>query len=111
MTRLPQETVEAHYSEHASKPFFGELCGFMTGGPVVLMAVEGPRAITVTRKLVGATAGFDAEPGTIRGDFSLSKQSNLIHASDSPESSERELALFFSPSHLVEHSKPDENWW
>ena len=108
---LPQATVESHYSEHASKPFFGELCGFMTSGPVVLLAIEGPRAISVTRKLVGKTAGFEAEPGTIRGDYGLSNQANLIHASDSPESAERELALFFSGATFPDYSTSREKWW
>lgn len=108
---IPRETIEQHYSEHAERPFFGELCGFMTSGPVLLMAVEGPQAISVTRKLVGSTAGYEAEPGTVRGDFGVSKQANLIHASDSAESAARELELFFGGSAFVSYETPRETWW
>ncbi|MEM7235885.1 MAG: nucleoside-diphosphate kinase, partial [Planctomycetota bacterium] len=111
LKHLDSATVETHYGEHSSKPFFGELCGFMTGGPVVIAAFEGPHAISVTRKLVGATKGYEADPGTIRGDYGLSNQSNLIHASDSPESAERELKLFFPNADFVEFTSPDEKWW
>ena len=111
LQRLPEELVERHYAEHRAKPFFGDLCSFMTSGPVVLMVVDGPRAISVTRKLVGSTKGYEAEPGTIRGDFGLSNQSNLVHASDSPESADRELALFFPGGAIVEHARSVERWW
>ncbi|HLU50352.1 MAG TPA: nucleoside-diphosphate kinase [Planctomycetota bacterium] len=108
---LSRQVVEKHYEEHAAKPFFRDLCDFMTQGPVCVLAIEGPHAIAVARKLVGKTAGFEAEPGTIRGDFGLSNQSNLIHASDSPTSAARELELFFEPSELVSHKLPAETWW
>lgn len=111
LERLEAATVEKHYEEHASRPFYRDLCAFMTSGPVCVLVVEGPRAIAVTRKLVGKTAGYDAEPGTIRGDFGLSNQSNLIHASDSPESARRELELFFSVEEIVSLSLPGEAWW
>lgn len=111
LTSLPRATVEKHYAEHAARPFFGELCGFMTQGPVVLMALRGPHAISVTRALLGSTKGFEANPGTIRGDFGLSNQANLVHASDSPESAERELALFFPDGGLIEGATPRSKWW
>ena len=94
-TTIPTATAEKHYAEHAAKPFFKELVTFMTGGPVVLMAIEGNEAITVMRTLIGKTKFVEAIPGTIRGDFAFSIAENLVHGSDSPESAKREVALFF----------------
>ncbi|NDU74384.1 nucleoside-diphosphate kinase [Actinomadura sp. DSM 109109] len=92
---LDRETAEAHYGEHASKPFFGELVEFITGGPLVAMVVEGPRAIEAFRSLAGATDPVKAAPGTIRGDFALEIGENIVHGSDSTDSAEREIKLFF----------------
>lgn len=92
---IPRETAETHYGEHKGKPFYDDLVGFITGGPVVVMALEGPEAIKMARKLMGATKFTDAEPGTIRGDFAHDLTANLVHGSDSPESAQRELKLFF----------------
>lgn len=86
---------EKHYAEHQGKPFFGGLIDFITGGPVVVGVLQGNEAITVVRTMLGATNGTAAAPGTVRGDFSISKQNNLIHGSDSPESADREIALWF----------------
>ena len=110
LRRLTRETIEKHYSEHREKPFFPSLVEFMTSSPVVIMALEGPRAIAVSRKLIGSTRCFEAEPGTIRGDLGLSGQFNLVHGSDSPESAERELALFFDAGELESYGLPDEKW-
>ncbi|MFI0374164.1 nucleoside-diphosphate kinase [Actinomadura sp. 1N219] len=92
---LARETAEAHYEEHASKPFFGELVEFITGGPLVAMVVEGPRAIEAFRGLAGATDPVSATPGTIRGDLALEIGENIVHGSDSTYSADREIKLFF----------------
>ena len=92
---LTREVAEDHYAEHRERPFFGELVEFITGGPLVAMVVEGPRAIEAFRALAGATDPVKAAPGTIRGDFALEIGENIVHGSDSPESAEREIKLFF----------------
>ncbi|MBA3611093.1 MAG: nucleoside-diphosphate kinase [Rubrobacter sp.] len=92
---VSRELAEQHYAEHVDKPFFEELVEFITATPVVAMRVEGESAIKVMRNLVGATNPAEAAPGTIRGDLALSLPDNLVHGSDSPESAERELKLFF----------------
>jgi nucleoside-diphosphate kinase len=89
------ETADRHYADHVEKPWYPPLREFMTSGPLVAAVLEGDEAISVVRTLVGATDGRTAAAGTIRGDFSLSNRENLVHASDSPESSERERAIFF----------------
>jgi len=90
-----RELAKEHYAEHREKPFFDELVDFITATPVVAMRVRGEGAIRVMRSLVGATNPAEAAPGTIRGDFALSMPDNLVHGSDSPESAQRELGLFF----------------
>ena len=92
---LTAEVAEEHYAEHRERPFFGSLVEFITGGPLLALAVEGPRAIEAFRALAGATDPVKAVPGTIRGDFALEVQNNIVHGSDSPESAAREIALFF----------------
>ena len=92
---VSRELAEEHYEEHREKPFFGELVEFITASPVVAMRVEGEGAIQVMRRLMGATNPAEAAPGTIRGDLALNLPDNLVHGSDSPESSARELKLFF----------------
>jgi nucleoside-diphosphate kinase len=87
--------AEEHYAEHAAKPFFGELVDFITSGPTLALVVEGKGAIKAVRTTMGATNPADAAPGTIRGDFALSMPDNLVHGSDSPESAEREISLWF----------------
>lgn len=93
--------AERHYAEHREKPFFKELIGFITKGPVVTMVVEGPQAITVVRQMMGATNPFQATSGTIRGDFGLDLTANLIHGSDSPESAKKEIERFFQPEEII----------
>jgi len=95
MMRIEPQMAETHYGEHREKPFFKDLVDFVTSGPVVAMIIEGPNAISVMRAMMGTTNPFNATPGTIRGDFGLDLTQNLIHASDSPESAKREIALFF----------------
>jgi nucleoside-diphosphate kinase len=92
---------ETHYAEHKEKPFFGELVAFITSGPTWALVVEGEGAIATMRKTIGATNPADAEPGSIRGDLAMSMPDNLVHGSDSPESAEREVALWFSGDELV----------
>jgi nucleoside-diphosphate kinase len=95
MRTLDTQTAQEHYAEHTDKPFFGELVSFITSGPLVAMAVEGPDAVKATRALMGATNPIDAAPGSIRGDFATVITENIVHGSDSPASAERELKLFF----------------
>ena len=95
MLHMTREQAEELYSVHRDKPFFNDLVDFVTSGPVVVMIVEGESAISVVRTLIGPTDGRKAPPGTIRGDFALSIQENIVHASDSPESFEREHKIFF----------------
>jgi len=96
LREVERGVAEEHYAEHKDKPFFGDLLEFITTGKVVAMIVEGPRAITAFRQLAGGTDPVDkAVPGTIRGDYALETQFNLVHGSDSPESAERELKLWF----------------
>jgi nucleoside-diphosphate kinase len=89
------ELAERHYAEHAERPFFGELVEFITGGPLVAIVAEGDRAIEAFRALAGATDPVKATPGTIRGDYALQVSQNIVHGSDSPESAEREIKIFF----------------
>ncbi|KGR74138.1 nucleoside-diphosphate kinase [Ureibacillus sinduriensis] len=90
-----REVAEAHYAEHADKPFFGELVDFITSGPVFAMVWEGESAISLARTMMGATKPADSQPGTIRGDFATTISENIIHGSDSAESAEREIGLWF----------------
>ena len=110
LAMISQTTAEKHYEAHRGKPFYPGLLKFMTSAPVVLMALEGNRAIEVARKMMGKTFGHQAEPGTIRGDYGISSQFNLIHGSDSPESAEKELKLFFTPEEVLEHKTCDSRW-
>ncbi|MCU1674479.1 MAG: Nucleoside-diphosphate kinase [Frankiales bacterium] len=92
---LDRATAEEHYGEHQSRPFFGELVDFITGGPLVALVVEGPNAVAGTRRLMGVTNPVEATPGSIRGDYALEIGQNLVHGSDSPESATREIGIFF----------------
>lgn len=107
---LSEEIAQKHYEEHKEKPFFGELVGFITSGPTVQMVWEGPDAVAQVRKMNGATNCLKADVGTIRGDFGLSMQNNIIHASDSPETAQREIALYFEDNELLDYTMPDEHW-
>ena len=92
---VDRDLAERHYDEHREKPFFGDLVEFITGGPLVAMVLEGYEAVTAARQTIGATNPLDAAPGSLRGDFGLEVQTNLVHGSDSPESAVREIGLFF----------------
>jgi nucleoside-diphosphate kinase len=92
---IDQQLAEKHYGEHKDKPFFGELVSFITSGPVVAMVVEGQDVVRGMRQIMGATDPLEASPGSIRGDFATSIGENIVHGSDSPESADREISLFF----------------
>jgi nucleoside-diphosphate kinase len=101
LVQLDRALAERHYAEHSEKPFFGELVDFITSAPTLALVVEGESAISVVRATMGSTNPAEAAPGTIRGDLALAMPDNLVHGSDSPESAEREIALWFSDSELV----------
>lgn len=109
-TVLPRALVEKHYEPHKGKPFYPGLVDYMSKGPVLVLCFEGPFCIEASRKLMGATFGYKAEPGTIRGDFTASKGMNLVHGSDSVESATREIALFFKPEELVNYELQNAPW-
>jgi len=96
MMQITPELAEKHYGEHSEKPFFNDLVNFITSGPVVAMEVEGENAVLAIRELMGATNPADADSGTIRGDLASKLEENVVHGSDSEESADRELALFFN---------------
>ena len=95
LVTVDRELAQRHYAEHSEKPFFGELVEFITSGPTLALVLEGEGAIATVRRTMGATNPADSEPGSIRGDFALSMPDNLVHGSDSPESAEREIGLWF----------------
>ncbi|RIH89947.1 Nucleoside diphosphate kinase [Meiothermus luteus] len=99
--RISREMAETHYAEHQGKPFYEGLVRFITSGPVVAMVVEGPGAIAEMRRLMGATRPWEAAPGTIRADFAITVDENVIHGSDGPESAAREIGLFFKPEEIL----------
>jgi nucleoside-diphosphate kinase len=100
MLRVSKELSAKHYAEHVSKPFYPMLESFITSGPIVALCVEGPEVVRVMRDLMGKTNARDAAPGTIRGDYGVSRQMNLIHGSDSVESAKREIEIYFRPEEL-----------
>ena len=110
LMRISRETAEQHYAPHKGKGFYDSLVSFMTSEPVVSLVLEGHTAIEVCRKLMGETFGFAATPGTIRGDFGISNQFNLVHGSDSAESAKKEIGLFFEASELLDYSLADSAW-
>jgi nucleoside-diphosphate kinase len=102
--------AERHYAVHSGKPFYESLLAFLTSGPVIAMVWEGRDAVSVTRLLMGVTDGARSAPGTIRGDFGLSVQNNLIHGSDSVENAQAEIALWFRPEELLAYALTDAAW-
>src|SRR5215207_2205064 len=93
--QVTEDLAKQHYAEHEGKPFFGDLVEFITSGPLVAMVLQGDEAVTAARQVIGATNPLEASPGSIRGDFALDVQTNLVHGSDSSESATREVGLFF----------------
>ncbi len=109
LMRIPRELAERHYGAHRGKPFYPGLIEYVTSSPVLVAAVRGAGAIPVVRKMMGATFGSEAEPGTIRGDFAISDGFNLIHGSDAPEAAEFEIGLFF-PEGVEDYPMADTQW-
>ncbi|APH04598.1 nucleoside-diphosphate kinase [Bacillus weihaiensis] len=107
---IPTELAETHYGEHEGKPFYDSLVKFITSGPVFAMVWQGENVVELSRKMMGKTNPKDADPGTIRGDYCMVVDKNIIHGSDSPESAEREISLFFNQNELVEYSKLINEW-
>lgn len=105
-----RDLAEKHYAVHKGKPFYDSLLQFLTSGPTVALVLEGREAVLVARTLMGATDGTKAPPATIRGDFALSVQNNLVHGSDSPENAAAEIALWFRPDELVSFTPTDAAW-
>ncbi len=110
MLKVTPELSKQHYAEHVQKPFYPLLEEFITSGPVVALAVEGPSAIAVIREMLGKTNGRESPLGTIRGDFGLSRQMNLVHGSDGPEAATRELAIYFKPNELLTYPTSLDPW-
>jgi nucleoside-diphosphate kinase len=101
LLRVTPELSKKHYAEHVNKPFYPLVEKFITSGPVIALVAEGPEAITVVRSMLGPTNGRQAPAGTIRGDFGLSRQMNLVHASDGPDAARREIEIYFTPAELI----------
>jgi nucleoside-diphosphate kinase len=110
LMRVSRELAEQHYDVHRDKPFFGGLIEFITSSPLVAMCIEGPNAIAVCREVNGATRPPQAAPGSIRGDLALETGHNLVHGSDSPETAEREVALWFKQGELVDYERDLDRW-
>lgn len=110
LMKIPQSLAATHYAPHKGKAFYDGLVSFMTSSPVIVLVLAGKDAIAISRKMMGATFGSKAEPGSIRGDFGVSNAFNLIHGSDSPESAQRELGLFFKTEELLEWTPAIREW-
>ena len=110
LVQAPRDLAEKHYTVHKGKPFYESLLSFLTSGPTVAMVWEGREAVVVCRNLIGLTDGAKAVPGSIRGDYAISVQNNLVHGSDSPENATAEIALWFKPDELVSYGPVDAAW-
>lgn len=108
--KISEGLARRHYAVHEGKPFFEGIVKYLSSSPVMVMLWEADGVIAMARKLMGATFGYDAEPGTIRGDFSCSRGYNLIHGSDSPESAKYESELYFTAEEILDYSLADEGW-
>ncbi len=108
--QISEATARAHYAVHEGKPFFEGVVKYLASCPVMVMVWQADGVIEMSRKMMGATFGYDAEPGTIRGDFGCSKGYNLIHGSDSAESADYEIPLYFSQDELIDYTLADEDW-
>lgn len=107
---ITEDLARKNYSVHEGKDFYEKLIKYMTSGPVVILVLRGKSVINAMRKMMGSTFGHEAEPGTIRGDFAISKRFNLIHGSDSVESAEKEIGLFFGEENLIDFKQADLRW-
>ncbi|CAH1218237.1 Nucleoside diphosphate kinase [Paenibacillus plantiphilus] len=110
LLQITPELAEKHYAEHVGKPFYPPLVDFITSGPVFAMVWQGDNAIALARALIGKTDAIDAAPGTIRSDYAVHTNFNLIHGSDSPESAKREIGIFFSDHELVQYVQTIQRW-
>ncbi|MDR1819058.1 MAG: nucleoside-diphosphate kinase [Methanobrevibacter sp.] len=110
LLQITEDLAKTHYSEHEGKPFFNDLVNYIISAPSLAMVIEGDEAITVIRKIVGATDPKEADLGTIRGDYAMDTGRNIIHASDSPKSAEREINLFFNQDEIYDYEVPDSSW-
>ena len=110
MIRMDSELAKSHYSDHVEKPFFPALMAFITSGPIIALALEGPNCVEALRNLMGTTNPIEATPGSIRGDLGLSVGNNLIHGSDSEESAVKELGIFFKKDELFEYKRSIDDW-
>ena len=110
LVQVDRELAERHYAIHREKPFFGGLVDFITSGPLVALALEGPNAIVIVRAINGATRPHEAAPGTIRGDFAIETAQNIVHASDSAETAAFELDLWFAPDELLAYERDVDRW-
>jgi nucleoside-diphosphate kinase len=110
MLRVTPELAKRHYAEHVNKPFYPGLEGYITSNPIIAAVLEGLEAIRVVREMLGATSGLKAAAGTIRGDFSMSRQMNLVHASDGPDAARREIELYFSPNEICASEPTLARW-
>jgi nucleoside-diphosphate kinase len=110
MMQISRELAERHYAVHKGKPFYDGLVNYITSSPVVVMVIQGPKAIDLVRKTMGATAPANAEPGTIRADFGVEIGRNLVHGSDGPETARFEIGLFFRPEEILSWSRDTDRW-
>jgi len=108
--QISEDLARRHYGAHQDKPFFKPAVEFMSSSPSLLMVWEADGVIEIARKMIGSTFGYDAQPGTIRGDYGCSQRYNLIHGSDSPESAEKEIRLFFTPDEIIDYKLTDSPW-
>lgn len=110
LTQISRELAERHYAPHKGKPFYPGLIDYITSGPVMIVVLQGERVIDMARTLMGTTFGYEADPGTIRGDFGASRSFNLVHGSDSTESAETEIALYFKGDELLDYNPAGSEW-
>ena len=110
LMQIPRDLAERHYAPHKGKPFYPGLIDYVTSGPVVVMVLAGNRCIEIARTLMGKTFGYEATPGTIRGDFGASRSYNLVHGSDSSESAKTEIALYFKEAELLDYALAGNDW-
>ena len=110
MIEMNSELAKQHYSDHVDKPFFSSLMNYITSGPIIALALEGPNSVQALRNLMGTTNPLEATPGSIRGDLGLSIEKNLMHGSDSEESAKRELNIFFNKVEIFEYQRTLDDW-
>lgn len=110
MLRMDKELASRHYGIHKDKPFFDSLVGFITSGPIIAIVFEGPQAVEVIRQTMGSTNSAKAAAGTIRGDFGIDLQQNLVHGSDSVENAVKEIAIFFKPAEILDYKRDIDKW-